>query len=381
MKNLVNFLMMTMISTSLLAQSITVDKEKLLEFYQTQRYAEAATYLQSIYPADTQDVKALSQIAYCYMMSGKLSDAETSYLKINELQPNTLPILFSLANINSKRGNDAKAKFYLASIIAIDTLNFNAFKRLADLADSSSQKLQYLKKANGLNNTEADVALDLSDAYYELKQFAPAYQALKIAIAADTGNFILQRAQLPILIEMKKYKEAVAIGEKLLTDDEDPKVIKEVAKAHYFIKNYQKAIDYFKKLEKLALQNELTLYYTTLSYRELKNYDMAVIYAKKTIEEGISPNTSTYYAMLGSLYETKEQFTSSSTAYKRGITFNASSNLYYRLGLLYDLKLNDKKNALNYYNLYLKSKPKEIEKEQIDYTKSRILVLNMKEAK
>ena len=47
-----------------------IDREKLLDYYQSQRYAEAAAYLQSYYKEDTQDVKALSHMAYANIMAG-----------------------------------------------------------------------------------------------------------------------------------------------------------------------------------------------------------------------------------------------------------------------------------------------------------------------
>ena len=72
---------------------INYDREKLLEYYQSQRYADAAQYLQTIYPENTQDSKALNQIAYCFMMAGKLAEAERNYLKIISQQPNSqLPL-------------------------------------------------------------------------------------------------------------------------------------------------------------------------------------------------------------------------------------------------------------------------------------------------
>lgn len=178
-------------SCQLLNAQTAIDREKLLDFYQTQRYADAAKYLQTIYPEDTQDVKALSQIAYCYMMSGKLPDAEKSYLKINQLQPNTLSVLFSLANINTRRGNNFTATSYLLDIVKLDSTNFNAYKQLANLTDSVKLKVVYLKKANRLNATEADVAYDLALQYKGLKLYEPAYQVLQNAIVADTSNFTL----------------------------------------------------------------------------------------------------------------------------------------------------------------------------------------------
>ena len=115
-----------------------------------------------------------------------------------------------------------------------------------------------------------------------------------------------------------------------------------------------------------------------MSYRNLNKHKLAAEYAKKTIQEGISPNTSSYYLLLGGIYEVDNQFLSAIAAYKKGLTFSINNTIYYRLALLYDLKLNQKKSALTNYRLYLKSKPDLVtEKEQIDYTKSRIGALTI----
>ncbi len=356
-----------------------IDKEKLLELYQSQRYAEAASYLSSIYPAETSDIKALQQIAYCNMMAGKLVDAEKNYLKINELSPNQLPVLFNLANINSRRGNNKNAINYLNDIIKIDSNNFNAYKRLADYADSLNLKIKYLKKANTINPTEADVAYDLALSYRKLEVFAPAYVVLKTAIAADTANFVLQQALLPIANSLKKYSEVTAIGEKLLSNDKNPKVMVDVAKAYFYLKNYKKAIAFYKEIEAMDMQNESTLYFSALCYRELAAYDLAAKYAKLTITEGISRNTSAYYNLLGSIYEQNNQYNPAIAAFKKALSYELNKNSYYRLALLYDLKLKQQKNAITNYQLYLKRK--DLDKDDqpsIDYVKGRLDELTKK---
>ena len=160
--------------------------------------------------------------------------------------------------------------------------------------------------------------------------------------------------------------------EKLLKNGADGNVVKDVGKAYFYLKNYQKCIFYYNLLEKMDLQNESILYFMSLSYRELKNYNLAAKYAKMTIEEGISKNTSAYYLLLGGIYETNQQFINALNAYKKGLTFNSNSTIYYSLGLLYDLRLKQNKNALTYYKLYLKSKPDADEKQQVVYVKARI---------
>ncbi|MDQ1141961.1 tetratricopeptide repeat protein [Pedobacter agri] len=123
----------------------------------------------------------------------------------------------------------------------------------------------------------------------------------------------------------------------------------------------------------MLMQNENTLYFTTLSYRNLKNYKMATIYAKKTIDEAISPNTSSYYALLGLAYEEDEKFTLADAAYKKGLQFNSNPNLYYRLATLHDTKFKRSKSAMNYYQLYLKSKPNpKNDAEEIKFVQARI---------
>lgn len=357
-------------------QSAKINTEKLLEFYENQGYDDAARYLQSIYTDDTQDLKALGQIAYCNMMAGKLPEAEKSYLKINTLQPDNIPTLFSLVSINSRRGNASKARSYLQQIIRLDSMNFSAYKQLATYEDTAEAKLTFLKKANTLKATDPDVAYDLSMVYRELKQNQQAYDVLQKAIAADPENFTLQQAQLPLSNLLGKYQEVITVGEKLLKVNADANVMNDLGQAYFYVKDYQKCVTMYKLLEDLGVQNEGTLYYMALSYRELKDYDKAALYAQKTIDEAISDHTPLYYASLAGIYEAKNQYNDALTAYKRGLTFGQSNIICYRLGLLYDLNLKQPKNAVTYYQLYLKNKPdQDQEKEQIDYAKGRIAAI------
>ncbi|TCD02139.1 hypothetical protein EZ449_18950 [Pedobacter frigidisoli] len=378
MKKLFITCLLLSFSTLLFSQiSTSIDKEKLFDFYQTQRYADAATYLKSIYGEDVKDTKILTQIGYCFLMAGNNVEAEKYYSIAYATQPQNLPILFSLASINAKRGNNEKAKNYYSEIVKIDSNNFNVYKLLANLYnEKDSMKLVYLLKANKINPLEGDVAEDLADVHSVYQEYEKAYQVLDIAIKADSENLVLQRAKLPIANQLKKYNEVISSGERLLRDLIDAAVIKDVAKAYYFTKQYQNAINLFKTLEVLSMQNEATLYYTALSYRALKNFPKSSIYTKKTIDEAISPNTSSYYALLGLVYQENNQFSLAAAAFKKGLTFRPNPTIYYRLAKLYDTKFKQTKTALSYYNKYLKSKPSlKDEKEEIQYTKDRIAQL------
>lgn len=378
-KTWLSILLIGLSFTTVTAQTTKADADKLLGYYETQRYAEAAQYLQSLYPADTQDVKALTQMAYCQMMAGKLSDAEKNYLKVHTIQPDNIPVLFNLTSINSRRGNITNAKAYLQQIIQLDSQNFSAYKQMAAYAELPEAKLEYLKKASSLNTADPDIAYDLAMVYNGLQRYQPAYDVLKTAISADPENFTLQQAQLPISNRLGKYEEVIETGEKLMKIHTDANVMNEMGQAYFYVKKYQQCIDIYKKLEEEGMQNEGTFYLMALSYRELKDYDSAAIYAQRTIDEAISKHITLYYAALAGIYEAKNQYNDAVTAYKRGLTFGASNIIYYRLGLLYDINLKQPKNAIIYYQLYLKNNPsQEKEKEQIAYARERITLLAVK---
>lgn len=370
------FILITQIS-NLKAQN-TVDNSKLLELYQTQRYAEAASYLQSIFKEDTQDPKELSQLAYANLMAGKLPDAEKSYLKLYALQPNSLPTLFSLANISIRRGIDEKAKGYYEAILKLDSTNFNVYKQLASLNkdDISTEKIKYLRKANTLNPTDADVAFNLCEIFFKMNFYAEADKVLQPALAADSTNLQLLKMKMPISMANKKYDESIATGFKLLSyGDSSTFVLNNLAKSYFLKLDYRNALKYFLIINDKAFDNEGLYYNIGLSYRGVKEYKNAAPFFEKAIKEGISNKIASYYGLLGDSYEEINRNEEANTAYKRGLLFENNGSLLYNIALVYETKLNDKKNAINYYDQYLKTINEKEQPKLIIFIKNKITEL------
>jgi tetratricopeptide (TPR) repeat protein len=367
------FILITQAS-NLKAQN-TVDNNKLLELYQTQRYAEAASYLQSIFKEDTQDPKELSQLAYANLMAGKLPDAEKSYLKLYALQPNSLPTLFSLANISIRRGIDEKAKSYYEAILKLDSTNFNVYKQLASLNkdDISTEKIRYLRKANTLNPTDADVAFNLCEIFFKMNFFSEADKVLQPALAADSTNLQLLKMKMPISMANKKYDESIATGMKLLSyGDSSTFVLNNLAKSYFLKLDYRNALKYFLIINDKAFDNEGLYYNIGLSYRGVKEYKNAAPFFEKAIKEGISNKIASYYGLLGDSFEEINRNEEANAAYKRGLLFENNGSLLYNIALVYETKLNDKKNAINYYDQYLKTINEKEQPKLIIFIKNKI---------
>jgi tetratricopeptide (TPR) repeat protein len=353
------------------------DQERLLEYYQSQRYEDAATLIKEVFGDDPHDLKATSMLAYASNMAGNLKQTEQQYIKLNQANPKNIAVLFSLAGIHSKRGNDDKAKSFYQQVLEVDSNNFSALKLIASIADHPDERLNYLKRASRLNPNDGDVAYDLAVDLNKLKLLEEAYQVLDQAYRADTSNYMLLKAKLPLCISLKRLNEAQQTGDRLLKNgDSSSYVINSMGRLAMEKKDYRKAIGLFKVLEGRTEVSESSLYYTAICYEKLKDVKHAQAYIKATIEASISPNVSSYYNFLAYTHESVGTYKAAQSAYLKALQFSNNTAIYYSLGLLNDLKLKNKAAALRYYRQYLRSSPDEKSAmENINYVKGRIKAL------
>lgn len=328
-----------------LATAQTIDKldyQKLLQHYQAKQYSAATAYLQGIYK-DSSDLSILKQLSYSRLMDGNYIAAEKDYLYLNTKTPDDPAILTALADINRRRNQHNLAIELYTAVVKIDTVNFHAYKQLALLNPDlqSPSRKAYLLKASTLNPYDTKVAIQMADSYFKDIQFNEAEGILNTALAADTGNTSLMQAKMPILMALKKYSEAIKTGKTLL--------------------------------RKYKAPPENLLYQMAICYREKKDHKTAVTYFQSAIKEGISSKTASYYGLLGESYESMKQNKEALEHYKKGLQFENNGSLYYNIALLYEDKLNDKKNAISYYTQYLNSiKDIEKQKRHIAFIKNKI---------
>jgi len=360
-------------------QAAASDDATLLEYYQDQRFGDAADYLKKIHPEPVSDLKTLKSLAYVSLMANRLPDAESYYQRVYEADTSGWNVLLSLGSINLRRGNSAKAKVYYLKVLEKDSTNFSVYKQLArisfDATDLAGYQ-KYLDKANQLNNTDADVAAELSDLYVTMKLNPKAEQVLSKAIEADPENVVLQESLLKLVYAQLKWSETVIVGEKLMQlGDMAPPILSKVGQAYYNLKNYQCGIETLTAIEANA-QNETTFYFTAACYKQLHNQTKAIAYFKRSVEAGISPNIDSYYSEMADSYGIMKNHSKAIASYQKALQFDQKPMTYYAIANLYDTELKDKKSAIKYYKKYLAAKPPVKQQSYIAYTKSRIAVLN-----
>ncbi|MDT3405626.1 tetratricopeptide repeat protein [Mucilaginibacter terrae] len=357
------------------AYSQTINETQLLEYYQNQKFLEAANYLRGAYIEPVTDITALSRLAYASQMAGKLSDAENYYQRLFNIDSTKLSVINSLAGINLRRSNYKKANDYYQRIIKVDSTNFYVYSQLARICTFTGDSIGYVKalvKANQLNPEDADVASDLSNDYVSHKKFNEAENVLNKAIAADSQNVVLLQSLLRLTHAQSKWPEAIKTGMQLLQlgDGSFPTSMK-LGQAYYKVKNYTCCLEVLAAMPGIQ-QNETSFYYMGLSYKALKKYSKALDCLDKAVNDGISSGVATYYGEIAGTYQETQRFKKAEINYQKGLQFAERPLLLYSLATLYDSDLKDKAKAVKYYKKYLATNPPALQQVYVDYTKTRI---------
>jgi len=356
-------------------QQTVVNDSLLLDYYQNQRFAEAADYLKKTYPEPVNNIRVLGKLAYTSQMAGRLPDAEGYYQRIYNADSTNTVALFSLGAINLRRGNNVKAETYYKMIARKDSTNFLVYKQLGKIAGDKADfgsMIYYLQKANKLNPAEPDVASDLSDQYVNLKQYPAAEKVLNAAIAQDPDNMILLQSLLKLVSSQDKFEETKKTCLKLIDlSNRSGYVLTKLGVAYYNLKSYACSVETFADLSGIE-QTETSFYVAALAYKALKDQPKVIQSLDNAIKEGISPNVGDYYAEMADSYEVRKKYQKAVWAYQKALQFSEKPILYYLLASVYDSELKNKSLARKYYKKYTDSKPPEKQQKYVAYSKSRL---------
>jgi len=368
---------------SVFAQDHAPDNGRLLEFYQAQKYEEAATYLQGLYPDPITDPSVLNRLAYCYRMSGNHQQAERYYLQLYALDSLNIATLSNLAAVRAQRGLLRSAADYYRKLTAIDSNYVQALTALSTLMSrmgKADSAFLYLKRANQLQPTNGDIAFDFAQLCMGLRNdvgYLSADSILQIALHTDPENGLLLLAKAQAADKLGNYKEVVQRCEKLSKQGEETlQVLILLAKGYFLTDDFARCKNtYEKALDQYSGIPELGYYYLAMAYKALKEYQAGLECMDKVLELAISPNTALYYGRKADLHDLANQPSAAAAAYLRSFQFEKIPLHYYSLAVLYDKKLNNPNNALRYYQIYLQQKPGATEKIYVDYVEQRIKAL------
>lgn len=353
------------------------DNHKLLEFYQNQQYGAAARYLKTFYSDSIADPVVLDRLGYCYRMAGNYVKAERYYLQLYNLDSLRISTLLNLAAVNVRRGQYLPAVKFYRQVIALDTTHVAAYEALSGLMSRTGDPqlaYSYLARANYLQPSNSDIAYDFSQLCLNSEQYAKADSILQLALRTDPDNGLLLLGKLRVAEKLENYQEMVATGEQLRAlGDDSQQVLSLLARGYFHTDDFGSCEKTYNHLLALYKQmGEMDYYYLAMACKAMKQYEQGITYMDKVLEIAVSPNTAFYYGRKADLHDLANQPSAAASSYRRSFQFDTIALHYYSLAIIYDRKLNDPRNALRYYRLYLKQEPTKAEERYRTYVKQRI---------
>lgn len=377
MKQLILFLCILIISVSNVKAQRIPDNQKVLQLYEDQRFAEAASYLESFYEDATANKKLISSLAYSFRMAKDFPKATLYYTKLYELDTLNVNTLAVLAAINQQRGQQNAAKDLYQKILLVDSTYIDAYVALAGFAKrdmDNASAFNYLSIANRLSPNDSDVASNFADVCVSEEKLGRADTVLSVALKHDPEHAGLLYSKAKVADELKNYWEVIILTRKLIDLEEGGKSVWTLlAKAHFYQKSYDLTMStYEEAMGKYKGWGEVDYYFMASACQELKRLDESLSYIEKALKEAISPNTGFYFTKKAGILKDLGKPSAAASAYIRSFQYQDDAIEYFNLAVLYDRELNSKANALKYYKHYLSKEPKVEDKTYIEYAQKRI---------
>ncbi len=335
-----------------------------------------------------------------------------SYDSVLTLYPNNTQALLYKAQVYKEMGDNNTALNLYKRILSIDPNNAGAKAEIGDVMKNSLEPAEYLaflKKSgsageiydyayklhqenkidDAINAYKASIEKDSSrvDAYVNLaicysakNNYADAISILNTARAKFPANNLVLKtlqnvqsdststklAEAAKSYENKDYQQAIQQYLAINPATEDS--VLGIAASYQALKDYNSAIEYYKKAEQINPKNAEIPYYIGYLYSEQQNWTLAENYLKKAI--GLNPQSEakellTYVEQNGAISILNEgiELYEQNNYQNALIKFNnvlqkeaTNAYAYYYRGLIYDeqkqtkLAINDYLNVLKYSN-------------------------------
>jgi tetratricopeptide (TPR) repeat protein len=358
------------------AQSATIDKNKVMDLFQNQQFDEAISYLGPSVAADSGNLPWLGFLGYAYYMNDNAQAAEQCFLKIFGLDSNNVSAIHYLAGMKSDKEPD-QARSLTLRLIALQPSRATWYRNMADLLHRVGQAdsaLMYYDRAYALAPNDYKNAAGLADMLLEKKDYSRADSVLDAGLARDSLNYFYLKLRVRSAYEAKDYQNALLSGEKLVRlEDINVTPLTQLALSYYFLKNFPGCIRVCEYMLGKGLDIEAIYYYEARAWAKLKEYDKSNALLEVCLSKAISQTAESYYYDLGENYESLKKYRLAIAQYDTAYYLFKNPVMKYNGGRIYDSELKNPMFARKYYLQYLATaKPKSAdEKRAYEYVRGR----------
>ena len=265
--------------------------ERLAEIYwKAQRTKEAETEAKDLLKRDPNDIQSRRLLGRIYLRSlgdvnAGTGQSETAnkaieqFREINRLDPTDTESALWLARLYRLKNEHDKSEQVLRGILKTDPENEQAVEQLTQLLMDEGKSEESVKLLEGITEHSATpVLLDLlGDAYTQAHELPKAETAYRKAADMDPSELSHQRGLGQTLLAEEKYKEALAVYQKLsdlMPDDSD--VYLRIAQIYRELHQLDKAEENLVKARQYAPGSLEVMYNEGMLYESQGRYDDAI---------------------------------------------------------------------------------------------------------
>jgi tetratricopeptide (TPR) repeat protein len=338
------------------AQDGKVEKNKVMDWFQSQEYIEAIAYLLPLAAEDSSNLQVLGYLGYAYYMNDDKQIAEQYYQQIYRIDSNSVSANQYLAEINSS-SNPEKALGFAAHLIRVQPNKAGYYRKLAELLRKINQKdsaLVYYEYAYQISPADFRNATGLVELLIDQKNFSRADSILAWGLDRDSLSVPFLRLSIRSAYESKQYTRALDPGEKLIRLQENlSSALSQLVYSYFNLKKYPDCIRVCEYMIANSMYSESVYYYEAKSWAMLKDFTKSNDLLQLCLALAISKTAELYYYTLGDNHEQMKQFKNAITQYDTAYYLFKNPIMLYNCGRISEAYMHKPNLTQQYYAKYL----------------------------
>ncbi|MBN1952999.1 MAG: tetratricopeptide repeat protein [Bacteroidales bacterium] len=328
------------------------------------RYQEAIQVVDQVYKSDSTDLRIIIELANCYQSLGDYKQAQQFFQKAIRIKPENRYLYQQLADAYYFDDDFVRAIEIYSGLYAGDSTYYLS-KQLALSYDNLHQDdpaIYYYRKAIALNPVELLTSFNLAGLLQLKEDYAGALLVTESYLKHDSTNLRMLQLNGYLNFLHATYPRAVSSFEKCISlKDTSDFTVKYLGYSYYRAEEYEKAKDYLEKAFLKDTTNIQLCYALGLSCDYSVYKKLGIGYLNKTIELSTPPPEflSRVYQDLAAANTGYYKYDAALAAYFKARELTPNDTLLkYRIASHYDNWIKDKKKALEYYRIFMATRPK-----------------------
>ncbi|MBS1915983.1 MAG: tetratricopeptide repeat protein [Bacteroidetes bacterium] len=376
-KNLSLTLLSILFITKLYSQSITLDKNKVMDFFQAQQYEDAINYLYPLQFYTPLNVEVLKNLGYAYYMNDDETNAEKCFQKVITLDSNNVAALQYLVTIYKGRKTDESFEL-IKKLISLQPGKALYKRQLAELFQRAGNKdsaLFYFNQAYQISPNDPKNALGFGWALIEEKDFNRVDSIAENFLAKDSMNIYFLKLKITAAYESRNYQNAIVPGERLIKqNDLSIGALTRLAISYFNLNMYNECIRTCSYMDSNQIADESVYFYEAKSKAKLKDFKGSNDLLQTCLSLAISKKAELYYYTLAENNQLTKQFKKAASDYDTAYYLFKNPVMLYNNGNIYEIYVDNEPLAAKYYRQYLKNaKPENAdEKKAYEYVRRKL---------